>query len=144
MAHSDLDQLLNALMPFAQQMLSKHGEFFPFGAAMSADGEIGLHAGDTGEEQPEAQEVIGLLTAGFRQQAAEGSIRAAGVCVDIRTIPPGQQEKTDAISVPLEHQSGEAATVILPYKKGFLGRIKYGEMFAVKRDPEFFVAGNKS
>jgi len=40
MAHPDLDQLLNAVLPFAQQMLSKHGEFFPFGASMTIDGEI--------------------------------------------------------------------------------------------------------
>jgi membrane protease YdiL (CAAX protease family) len=30
MAHQDLNELLNALLPFAQQMLEKHGEFFPF------------------------------------------------------------------------------------------------------------------
>lgn len=27
MAHPDLNQLLNALLPFAQEMLAKHGEF---------------------------------------------------------------------------------------------------------------------
>ncbi len=34
MAHPDLDELLNALLPFAQQMLTKRGEFFPFGTGM--------------------------------------------------------------------------------------------------------------
>jgi hypothetical protein len=40
MAHPDLDELLNALLPFAQQLLSKHGEFYPFRSAMTTDGEI--------------------------------------------------------------------------------------------------------
>jgi hypothetical protein len=44
MAHLDLDQLLNTLIPFAQQMLSKYGELFPFGFAMTANGKIEAHA----------------------------------------------------------------------------------------------------
>jgi hypothetical protein len=40
MAHPELDELLDTLLPFAQQMLQKHGEFFPFGAAMTSSGEI--------------------------------------------------------------------------------------------------------
>jgi hypothetical protein len=143
MPHPDLEELLNMLVPFAQQMLSKHGEFYPFGATMTSSGEIVANAGHTGEEQPEPQDVIKLLSKGFQQEAASGNIRAAGMCVDIRTTPPGQTEKTDAICVTLEHQSGEAVDVCVPYKKGLLGRMKYGQLFAGKRDPAFFVQ-NKS
>ncbi|MEA2711218.1 MAG: hypothetical protein QOF78_3819 [Phycisphaerales bacterium] len=45
MANPDLDELLNALIPFAQQMLAEHGEFFPFGASMDAKGESSVRAG---------------------------------------------------------------------------------------------------
>src|SRR2546426_1377236 len=99
MAHPDLDQLLNALLPFAQQMLSKHGEFYPFGSAMTTDGQIQAHGAYDGDEHPPSQQLIDLLTQAFRQQAAAGHIRAAAICYDIRTIPPGHSEKTDAICV---------------------------------------------
>lgn len=143
MPQPDLEELLNMLVPFAQQMLSKHGEFFPFGATMTSSGELVANAGYTGEEQPEPKEVIELLTKAFQSEAASGKIRAAGICVDIRTVPPGATEKTDAICVSLEHQSGEAVDVCIPYKKGLFGRMKYGELFAGKRDPAFFIQ-NKS
>jgi hypothetical protein len=29
MAHPDLNQLLNSLLPFAERMLAEHGELFP-------------------------------------------------------------------------------------------------------------------
>jgi len=35
-AKEDYNALLNWLMPFAEDMLKKHGEFFPFGAAVAA------------------------------------------------------------------------------------------------------------
>jgi hypothetical protein len=84
MAHPDLDQLLNALLPFGQQMLSRHGEFFPFGSAMTVDGKIEAHAAYDGDEQPPSQQLIDLLTQGFRQQATAGQIRAAAICYDGR------------------------------------------------------------
>lgn len=49
MAHPDLNQLLNSLLPFAKRRLAEHGEFYPFGSTMKPDGEIvavGVHDGD--------------------------------------------------------------------------------------------------
>ena len=138
MAHPDLDQLLNLLLPLAQQILSKQGEFFPFGSAMSTDGKIDARAAYDGDEQQPSQRLIALLTQAFRQQASSGKIRAAAICCDVRTIPPGQSKKTDAICVSAEHQNGEAADVYLPYKKGWFGRISYGEIFGAARNREFF------
>lgn len=138
MAHPDLDELLNALIPFAQQMLAKHGEFFPFGAAMSADGTVESQAAYTGNEQPPSQQLIDMLAQGFREDANSGRIRAAAICYDVRTIPPGQTKKTDAICVSAEHQNGEAANVFLPYQKGWFGKISYGELFGSERQREFF------
>jgi len=80
MANPDLEELLNTLVPFAQQMLSEHGEFYPFGASIDAPGELACVAGDTGEEQPDSKEVIDLLVRGFREEAKRGRIRAAAIC----------------------------------------------------------------
>jgi hypothetical protein len=142
MAHPDLEELLNALIPFAQEMLAKHGEFYPFGAAIDANGQVVAQAAEPGEENPDSQEVIKMLVAGMRDQAKRGEIRAAGICYDARVVPPGKTEKTDAIACRLEHESGEALVTFVPYRKGFLGRYKYDELFASEGDQAIFVGAS--
>jgi len=46
------------------------------------------------------------MTNEFRSQASEGKIRAAGICFDVRIVPPGQIDKTDAIQLALEREGG--------------------------------------
>ena len=138
MPHPDLEELLNALVPFAQEMLSKHGEFYPFGASVDAKGEVACVAGETGEEQPDSQEVIELLVQGFRAEAKRGEIRAAGICYDARIVPPGRKERSDAIAVRLEHKKGEALEAYVPYSKGRSGKYTYGDLFAAEGDRTIF------
>jgi hypothetical protein len=139
MAHPDLDNLLNAMLPFGQEMLQKHGEFFPYGGTVTISGTTTSEAAYDGTEHPPSQKLIAMMTAAFRQKAAAGEIRAAGIFYDVRTIPPGQTEKTDAICASLEHQSGQFVDVYLPYKKDQLGGIHFGQIFATQRQPQFFV-----
>ena len=141
MAHPDLDSLLNAILPFAKQMLARHAAFHPFGATMSPDGQIALAAGMTGSEQPDADEVIQMLLSGFKTQAARNEILAAAVCFDGLTVPPGLTEKADSICAQLEHASGDRAAVFLPYRKGWLGRVRYGTLFAAALDSRVFAEG---
>lgn len=140
MAHPDLDSLWNSLFPFAQQMLAKRGAFYPFGASIKADGQMVMNAADTGSEHPEPTEMLELLIAGFRREAAAGSVRAAGMCLDVRVTPPNSSEKSDAICAQLEHAEGQCVDVFLPYKKGFLGRYKFGDVFATPRESRIFSA----
>jgi len=142
MAHPDLDALLNAVLPFAQQMLAKHGEFHPVGASMNKQGEVALAAGLVDSEHPQAHEVIDMLVAGFREHASKSEIRAAVVSYDSRVVPPGGAAKTDAICAQLEHESGECVTVFLPYRKGLFGRLKYGEIFASPAEGRMFIGAN--
>jgi hypothetical protein len=139
MAHADLDAVLNALLPFAQQMLTKRGQFHPFGASMTVSGEVSLAAGLPESERVDSTKIIEMLTSIFKQQATDGSIRAAGICFDVRVIPPGGSQKVDAICNRLEHMNGETAEVFLPYKKGWFGRVSYGSMFASKGDSYIFM-----
>ncbi len=138
MAHPELDQLLNALLPFAEQMLAKNGEFFPFGATMTRNGDIVATAASLGGEHPPSQPLIELMSQAFRQQAEAGELRAAGLCFDARILPPDRTEKTDAICVSLEHESGQCMDVFVPYERGWFGKLKYGAMFAASRERQFF------
>jgi hypothetical protein len=138
MAHPDLDTLLNAVLPFAQQMLAKRGAFHPFGASMSSEGKVALAQAIPEGEQPESRAVIDMLTLGFQEQGKAGLLRATAICFDGRAVPPGSTEKVDAICVRLEHISAENAAVFLPYSKGWFGRVKYGGMFASAMESQVF------
>jgi len=125
----ELDGMLEPLLQFAQDMLRRRGEFYPFAATIGVDGQLNLNAADTGSQHPPSQEVLELLADGMRAQASTGQIRAAAFCYDVRfTGADGKQ--TDAIAVALEHKAGDAALVMLPYSKGRLSGLRFGELIA--------------
>lgn len=111
----DAETLLGAVMPFAEQMLAKHGEFLPFGAVTKADGEITLVGGHDGGERPPSQDVIHLLADALRRGAAAGEYKATAIVYDVRLKPPGRDEVTDSIAAELEHRDGYSVTVCFPY-----------------------------
>jgi len=145
MSHPDLGELLNALLPMAKMLLEKQGEFYPIGAIMLSDAEIRhVGAGIEGDEHPLSQSLIDLLTENYKQEAAKGRLRAAGICYDALTIPPGKHLKQDAICCVLEHWSGEAFSVFLPYVKLNSGNLQYDQLFASERMLQFFCEIPKS
>jgi hypothetical protein len=135
----EMDAMLDALLPFAQQMIAKHGEFYPFAAALDSSGELQMVAGNTGEEHPDSSELIDLLIEGLSQQASSGEIRAAGVCADVRVTPPGSGDVTDAIRVAIEHAGSEPVEVFLPYASRKFRGAEYGELFAQPGTPRVFL-----
>jgi hypothetical protein len=138
MAHPELDALFHTLLPFAQTMLREHGEFYPFGAIMTSSGDIQqIGAKIEGDDHPRSQPLIDLLTEAFQEQAKNGQLRAAGICCDVLTVPPGEHQKRNAVCCCLEHCSGETVNVFVPYVKAD-GNIQYGGIFAAKRTAQFF------
>ncbi len=137
MAHPDLNELFNDLIPFAERMLEEHGEFYPFGAMMRSNGEIALLGGETESDRPRSQEILDLLVGALRDYASRGEIRAAGICLDMRITPPEQSDEVDAICARLEHSSGEQAEVFVPYSK-VDGRHILQEPFAQRGEPRIF------
>lgn len=122
---SDLDRLLSTVLPFADEMLRKHGEFYPYGAAITRDGEEQVFAADPGEEEdPNPSEVLTSLVTGMSAEAAE--LRAAALVSDVTS------DKTDAIMVHLEHADSMAITVLVPYHRDSpdAEEIEYDDMAA--------------
>ena len=122
-AQSDVESLLNAALPFAQQMLDKHGEFIPYGVSIDAAGETHMDAGYTGDEHPLSQSVLDLLVDGYRDRR-EG-LRAVALVADVLA------DGSDAIRVEIEHREGQAMFVLMPYKKRERDRtVEYGDVSA--------------
>ena len=136
-AREDYNALLEFLMPFAEQMLKKNGEFFPFGASVSAEGEVQACATYDGDETPASEDVIAMLVQGFQNEARDGKIRATGICYDGRIVQDGKT--VDAVIISLEHFGGSASKTCVPYTKGMFGKYRFGELTAVLAEPQIFV-----
>lgn len=136
-AKQDVERLMNSALPFAEKMLNEHGEFFPFGEALRPSGEIVSVGADSGEEHPPSQELIDILKSGFRAAAAEGEYIATAILYDSLTIPPGSEEKTDAVAVALDHRDDYSVVVFFPYAL-VDGRAKFQPPFAVRGASDIF------
>src|SRR5215470_8582788 len=112
---ADCESLLNAVLPFAQQMLDRHGEFYPYGGAMTTDGQITAVAAYDGQEHPASADVIKFLKSAFVTGAREGSYRATALVYDVRVTLPSDGKKSDAIAVSLNHRSDYSVIVLFPY-----------------------------
>jgi hypothetical protein len=132
----EIQQLLNYLLPYAEEMLSKDGEFYPCAATMDAGGEV-LAVSAASGERPDVGELLLALHAELREQAAGGAIRASGIAADVTLTDPDSGETTDAVQLELDHADAEAVDVYVPYETDPEG-IKFGELVAAAgRTPIF-------
>lgn len=133
----EIQELLNFLLPHAEQMLNEHGQFYPYAAALDSDGEMAVVTPAVDEDNPDVGEVLLALHQGLREKAAHGSIRASGITTDVTLTDPDSGETTDAVQVELDHAEGDAVDVFVPYETQ-PGRIKFGELVAAHgREPVF-------
>lgn len=122
-AQDDLDALLSATLPFAQQLLEKNGEFFPFGAMIEINDDLALTSADPAMvgEHPASADVIAALVERFR--SLRDTTRAVAVVSDV------QLGESHAVRVELEHRDGHSFAVILPYEQDPARRAtQYGEL----------------
>jgi hypothetical protein len=130
LCQSDLDGLLNVVLPFAQQQLAARGAFFPFGAVVADDGSTRMVSAYDGREVPPAEQLIQMLIGGVKSQRT--SLRAVAIIVDV-SLP---DEPHDAIRVELEHREGVSFAVLLPYRRPVSGgAIEYQALRAVAMPP---------
>lgn len=134
LAQHDLDELLNDCIGFAQKMLAKHGEFYPYAGAIGADGQIQKIAAlpdDLTDDRPKSADVIAACEAALVDMC--GSLRATAVIADVRTADG------DCIQVTLEHAEGVALKVWLAYTlRRFRGTVDYGPLTATSAVPRIW------
>jgi hypothetical protein len=132
-AKNDAQALVDEFIVFAEKRLREHGEFYPFGGHMKADGEIVWEGASDGTEQPRSQPLIEILRESHRRRAMKGEIRASCIVYDILTLPPGREQKKDAIAIEIDHRDDYSVVVVFPYTLSADGVLNVEEPFAVSR-----------
>ncbi len=135
---AECENLLNAVLPFAEQMLKKEGEFYPFGAVLKVEGEIAYLAGYDGREQPPSQDIIHLLKTALVQGASSGQYEATVLVYGVKAKLPDSGQMSDAIAMSINHRAGYSVIIVLPYQLRN-GQIVYGEVFTQKGERDVFL-----
>lgn len=134
---SECESLMNEALPFAEQMLSKQGEFFPYGQALSTAGKVVSVAAYDGREQPPSADLIHFLKHAFVQGAKSGEYKATALVYDVRVTLPSSGKKSDAIAVSLNHRDNYSVVVLFAYQIKD-GKYVPGEVIAQKGENDVF------
>ena len=82
-AQDDLENLLDAVLPFAEQQLGSTASSSPFGSTVSVDGQVALLAADPGgRDRPGSQLMLDALYRAAR--LAVDDLRAVAFVADVR------------------------------------------------------------
>ena len=133
-AKTESEDLMNEALPFAKQLLQKHGEFYPYGMAMQPDGKISAVAVANGSDHPKSAEVISDLKKAFIDGVRAKRYKATALVYDSRVVVPKTGNQSDAIAVSLNHRDGYSVVVFFPY------RIEHAEL---SLDDAFATVGDK-
>ncbi|MCT8985930.1 hypothetical protein [Shewanella phaeophyticola] len=69
-------ELMDATLLLAEKLLTEHGEFFPYGGAMTPEGKIVSVAAYDDDEHPPSAEVIDMLQKAFQTAAKNKEYKA--------------------------------------------------------------------
>ena len=134
----DCEKLVDAVLPFAQQMLVEYGEFYPFGGYMKSGGEIlSVGAKIESNDTPQSTDLLEVLRDSFSESARNGDCRATAIVFEVQVTPPQTDQKVGAIQVNVEHVAGYRAEVFYPYEI-VANKIVLGTPFAQKGERRIF------
>jgi hypothetical protein len=112
------EKLLNAVLPFAERMLSQRREIRPFGVALTRDGKIIATHRYPSEHRPPSPNSVAIIEKGLQQGASSGRYKAVALVLDMLVVPPGTNDKQHAIAIRLDHRGGYSVIVFYPYDLG--------------------------
>jgi hypothetical protein len=122
--HSQLDELINTMLPFVQQFHAKN-QLAPHAAFINTDGELlGVAITDKDVSSDVEFSVLDAIThfeLQFQKAAKANEIIASaiffhGIGIIEPQKPAQTEEEAHTIVVLLEHQIGESVSLIIPYE----------------------------
>jgi len=135
---TECEMLIGALLPFAEQMLREHGEFYPYAATMSLSDECAMAAIAEDGEEPSPSELITKYKELFRSESESGEFKATAIVYMGLTMPPGKPEQQNTVICAVEHRDGFCAKVCFPYTLDASRNLEMLEPFATAADSEIF------
>ncbi len=112
----DSQRLMGELLPMAKLLLERCGEFFPMGAEIGFDGEAQHVPAPEGIDQTNTLAVAELLRQAFAIRAEQGELRASAIIQDLMALELDADRRADAVSIEIEHFTGNNVTMIVRYK----------------------------
>jgi hypothetical protein len=140
---TDADRVLNAGISLALDKLVGQGEFYPFGVALTTDGNIQVLLPQEQPVRPSSDAFMGALHEALATGARSGSFVAAAIVADFSFERPASGGERDAIRVAVESARGGAVTCYLPYTlvtPGGTRDVRPGRPFARPGRPSIFPA----
>ncbi len=148
---ADLDALAALLQyceSFAKQMLSRAGEFPPFGSFLNAEsGKVDALGALTGAENPTGVATYQLLESFVSERARAGSLLAYGLAANVNMPKHLNSPFPDGIRIHVE-APGYSRIIYIPYRLlpfaplrrflAFLPTVHYAEEIAVDTSPKQF------
>lgn len=130
-------QLMHALMPFAEKMLTESGGFLPYAGVITPDDQIHLVQFAEDTDEAEAHHVYEHANVALRQGAQEGKWTTTALVTDVNVTKPGEEESMQAVSFALDDSEGNSVEVFFPYtiKEG---AVDFGTAFAQQGAKQIF------
>jgi hypothetical protein len=136
-AQTEAEELVSAVLPHAEGMLMAHGEFFPFGGALTLDGDVAqLAVGEEHRESP-VEVIVDELKMQLRSGADTNTYRATALVFPIQAQLPGDEGETEAVAIALDHQANFSVVLIIPYILSE-GSVQFGEAVAQQGENDIF------
>lgn len=142
-----LHGMYTCCVDFAKQMLADAGDFYPFGATLSPEGQMARAGAHNGDDHPPPLQLYDILAGAFAEGGKSGKFSAVALAANVNIPAQYSPSSPDGIRVHLEC-AGNARFIYVPYtleKTGFFKRKKklvLGEPFAVAMVPTFFPAAD--
>ncbi|MEO0972516.1 MAG: hypothetical protein AAFX85_05420, partial [Pseudomonadota bacterium] len=120
MSHSTkpLEQLVEHAGSFAQLMLGTFGEFYPFGCALTSEGEVLTVEAGEDDVTPISQNLIEQLRESVRATARDGAdIAAMAVAYDARVQIRDRDIDSDAVVIEVDQAGEDPSIVFMLYQR---------------------------
>ena len=140
---TDADRVLNAGISLALDKLVGQGEFYPFGVALTREGQIQVLMAQENGSRPTSDKFVDALRDALATGARAGTFVATAIVADFAFEKPAEGGERDAIRVALESEAGDAVTCFLPYTlvtPGGTRDVRPGELFAQRGERSIFGA----
>ena len=138
-AQDRFDLIINALLPFALEMIGKSGTFLPFGGYINQAGMFEMLAVEHGEHA-EPKDLVGMFRKVLEDGVRKDGYKAFGICAHMHAEIPGQEGKRDLVVTSMEDESGVAVDSYLPYERDANGEVVHGQLTSELVEPTVFEA----